>query len=327
MQISVKSILFRLLRHVPMPLIAILIGLAVGVAVWALLDQVQGRQVAKIFDQELQAQLEQRARESLIRFDRYLSNYAATTRLLANHRQLAAYLEPLFWFEDDVLEPIIYTDFQPQWLSDFFDRQPLTAPSHILLTDQRGRIREIFQSGADALPAEISSQVSQRLLDVREVRSVIERLDERIYLLSTDAIEDAGGYAMGYLVVLVPIDDAFLASSQRGLVVERAAVALVDGDDQRIIASVDSNSLEPGSHLTELARRFLITSQSLPEYEGSSHTYCSRPSFRTARSRRCRGMSGSSSVVNEGSRPWSSSWCSPRSSIWCHRDSMPCSNG
>ncbi|NCA68583.1 MAG: PAS domain S-box protein [Sphingobacteriia bacterium] len=251
-----------------MPLIAILIGLAVGVAVWALLDQVQGRQVAKIFDQELQAQLEQRARESLIRFDRYLSNYAATTRLLANHRQLAAYLEPLFWFEDDVLEPIIYTDFQPQWLSDFFDRQPLTAPSHILLTDQRGRIREIFQSGADALPAEISSQVSQRLLDVREVRSVIERLDERIYLLSTDAIEDAGGYAMGYLVVLVPIDDAFLASSQRGLVVERAAVALVDGDDQRIIASVDSNSLEPGSHLTELARRFLITSQSLPEYEG-----------------------------------------------------------
>ncbi|NCC27888.1 MAG: hypothetical protein EOM22_07005, partial [Gammaproteobacteria bacterium] len=72
MRLTVKSILFVLLRRVPMPVIAILVGLAVGLAVWGLLDQVQSRQVDKIFEQELQAQLDQRARESLIRFDRYL---------------------------------------------------------------------------------------------------------------------------------------------------------------------------------------------------------------------------------------------------------------
>ncbi|MGE5154871.1 MAG: hypothetical protein ACM3ST_12765, partial [Bdellovibrio bacteriovorus] len=80
-----------------MPVIAILVGFAAGLGVWGILDQVQSRQVGKIFGQELQAQLDLQARESLIRFDRYLATYSMTTRLLANHRRLAEYLEPLFW--------------------------------------------------------------------------------------------------------------------------------------------------------------------------------------------------------------------------------------
>jgi len=252
-----------------MPLIAILIGLFVGLAVWGLLDQVQSRQVDKIFDQELEAQLDQRARESLIRFDRYLSNFGATTRLLANHRRLSEYLEPLFWFEDDAATPVVYREFRPHWLPDFFDREELSAPSHVVLTDPQGRIREVFQSGSEPLPGEIASRIPARFLNVREVRCVIERLGARLYLVCSDAVEDAGGYAMGHLVVLVPVDDAFLASSQRGVYVARAAVALVDGDDGRIIASVDSQMLVPGTQLADWADTYLVTSQSMPEYEGA----------------------------------------------------------
>ncbi|CRI65805.1 Multi-sensor signal transduction histidine kinase [Thiocapsa sp. KS1] len=269
MRLSVKSILFVLLRRLPMPVIAILIGLAVGFAVWGLLDQVQSRQVDKIFEQELQAQLDQRARESLIRFDRYLSNYGATTRLLANHRRLSEYLEPLFWFDDDDAVPVVYKEFRPHWLPDFFEREALSSPSHVLLTDPQGRVREVFQAGEDPLPEEIATRIPARLLNVREVRSVIERFGDRLYLLSSDAVEDAGGYAMGHLVVLVPVDDAFLASSQRGVYVGRAAVALVDGDDQRIVASVDSEMLVPGSLLSDWSGSYLVTSQSLAEYEGA----------------------------------------------------------
>ncbi|NCC28522.1 MAG: PAS domain S-box protein [Gammaproteobacteria bacterium] len=269
MRISVKPILFLLFRRLPMPVIAILVGLAVGFAVWGLLDQVQSRQVDKIFDQELEAQLDQRARESLIRFDRYLSNYGATTRLLANHRRLSEYLEPLFWFEGDETAPVVYKEFRPHWLPDFFEREALSAPSHVLLADPQGRVREVFQAGSDPLPEELASRIPLRLLNVREVRSVIERFGDGLYLLSSDAVEDAGGYAMGHLVVLVPIDDAFLASSQRGVYVGRAAVALVDGDDQRIIASVDSAMLVPGTAMTDWADRYLVTSQSMPEYEGA----------------------------------------------------------
>ncbi len=252
-----------------MPWIAIVVGLAAGVAIWSILDQVQSRQVDKIFDQELQVQLDLRARESLIRFDRYLASYGATTRLLANHRKLSEYLEPLFWSDDEDIRPIVYRDFRPLWLPDFFERDALTSPSHVMLTDPRGRVREIYQAGEAPVPREIATLVSAQLLDTREVRTVIERFGDRLFLVASDAVEDAGGYAMGYLVVLVPIDDAFLATSQRGLDVGRAAVALVDGDDQRILASVDSRALAPGSSLVDWSETNVITSQSLPEYEGS----------------------------------------------------------
>jgi two-component system, LuxR family, sensor kinase FixL len=268
MKMSVKPIMFLLFRRLPMPLIAILIGLAVGLGVWLVLDQVQTRQVGKIFDQELEAQLHQRARESLIRFDRYLSDYGSTTRLLANHRRLSEYLEPLFWFEDDDAKPVVYKEFRPYWLPDFFDRGALSSPSHVLLADPQGRVREVFQAGEDPLPEEVASRIPPRLLNPREVRAVIERLDGKLYLFGSDAVEDAGGYAMGHLVVLVPIDDAFLASSQRGVYVGRAAVALVDGNDQRIIASVDSNLLVPGTQLSDWADSYLVTSQPMSEHAG-----------------------------------------------------------
>ncbi|NEX21583.1 PAS domain S-box protein [Thiorhodococcus mannitoliphagus] len=253
-----------------MPWIAIVIGLVAGLVIWTTLDQVQSRQVDKIFGQELDVQLELRARESLIRFDRYLSSYAATTRLLANHRKLSEYLEPLFWSADESVNPVVYKDFRPTWLPDFFERDALTAPSHVLLTDPQGKVREIFQPGPTAVPAEIATEVPTQFLDDREVRTVIERLGEQLYLLASDAVEDAGGYDMGYLVVLVPVNDAFLAASQRGLNVGRAAVALVDSDDQRIVASLDSQALVPETTLGDWEDTYVITSQSLPEYEGSN---------------------------------------------------------
>lgn len=252
-----------------MPWIAIVIGLAAGLAIWSVLDQIQSRQVDKIFGQELEAQLDLRARESLIRFDRYVSSYGATTRLLANHRKLSEYLEPLFWSADETVTPVVYKDFRPTWLPDFFERDALTSPSHVMLTDPQGRVREIFQPGPVPVPEEIATEVPTQFLDERDVRTVIERFGDRLYLLASDAVEDAGGYDMGYLVVLVPVNDAFLAASQRGLDVGRAAVALVDSDDQRIVASLDAHALLPDTTLGDWNDTYVITSQSLPEYEGS----------------------------------------------------------
>jgi len=110
-----------------MPVLSILVGLAAGLAVWGVLDQIQSRAIKKITDKELRAQLDLRARESLIRFDQYMSNYAATARLLANHRSLAEYLEPVFWFPSEEVEPVIYRKFHPAWLMDFIERNALTV--------------------------------------------------------------------------------------------------------------------------------------------------------------------------------------------------------
>ncbi|WP_089726117.1 PAS domain-containing sensor histidine kinase [Candidatus Thiosymbion oneisti] len=252
-----------------MPVISILVGIAVGLVVWGVLDQIQGRAIKKIAAKELEVRLDRRARESLTRFDQYLKNYAMTARLLANHRSLAEYLEPLFWSSQEAFEPVIYRKSSPSWLTDFIERNALSAPSHILLVDSRGRIREVYQSGDAELPRELGQGIGEKFTDTDELHTVVTRLDARPYLLVSDAVEDTGGYRMGDLIVVVPINDEFLAASQRGLSSGRAAVALVDVDEQRILASIDPSLLVPGTRLSEWRDTYLITTQSLPEYEGT----------------------------------------------------------
>lgn len=265
-----KQLIFNLLRRMPMPVIAILIGLVSGFAVWGVLDQIQSRAVEKIFGEELQQRLDLGSRESLLRFNQYLNNYAATTRLLANHRRLSQYLEPLFWFPEEAVEPVIYEGFRPLWLPDFFERNALLAPSHVALVDTRGQIREIYQAGSEPLPAELLTDTRQWLSDDEEVRPVLIRLDDRPYLLVSDRVEDTGGYTMGRLMVLVPIDAAFLAASNGSVAADRSLVALIDPDEQRILASDEPQALVPGSLVEDWTDSYLITRQSLPAYEGSN---------------------------------------------------------
>jgi two-component system sensor kinase FixL len=271
-RVTVKPLVILLLRRVPMPLIAILVGLVAGLAVWGVLDQIQGPAVRRIFDKELDARLDLRSRESLIRFDRYMANYAATTRLLANHRRLAQYLEPLFWFPDESTEPIVYEGFRPFWLPDFFgnDSEAMLAPSHVLLVDSRGQIREIYQAGENALPAELLANLSEWIGGGGSSHRVLVRVGDQPYLVVSDKVEDSAGYTMGSLVVVVPVGADVLSASEGAVSADNAVVALVDADEQRILASNEPLELIPGTLVEQWGDRYRVTLQSLPEYEGSN---------------------------------------------------------
>lgn len=268
-RIDLKPILFRLLRGVPMPVISILVGLVAGLLVWGVLEQIQSEQIGRIFGQELESRLDLRSRESLMRFDQYLAQYAATTRLVAKHHLLAEYLEPHIWTRGEDFTPRHYPGWRPSWLPDFLERDGLAPPSHVLLVDGEGELREIFAAADVSLPAEIAAGVEDHLRHDREVRSVFAIFEDRVFLLVSDAVEDRKGFVMGSLVVLVPVDQAFLVASQRGLLASDSAIALVNSDDQRVLVSMDPDWLTLGSPLSQWKNAYLITSQSLFGYEGS----------------------------------------------------------
>ncbi|KAA6186351.1 PAS domain S-box protein [Thiohalocapsa marina] len=253
-----------------MPVIAILIGLIAGLGVWGVLDQVQSRAIERIFGKELRARLDLRARESLLRFDQHMANYAATARLLANHRRLAQYLEPLFWFPEEDITPVVYKGFRPFWLPDFFDRNALLAPSYVLLIDTRGRVREVYQAVEQAMPADILTDAGQWIGDDEDVHAVLTRAGPAPFLIVSDRVEDASGYRMGHLVVVIPIDAAFLTAAEGTVSSDSSVVALVDADEQRILASNEPQSLLPGSLIEDWTAEYLVTLQSLPRYEASN---------------------------------------------------------
>ncbi|MCW8905810.1 MAG: PAS domain S-box protein [Sedimenticola sp.] len=255
-------------RRIPMPLLSILIGLLCGLVVWAMLDQVQPQALRGIFAEELESRLNQQARETLIRFDNYVLAHTSTARLLANHRQLANYLEPIYWFGGADRQPRHYLS-TPPWLPGSTLWQSLVRPSHILLLDNEGRTREVFQLGERALPEELAAD-TDLLLGEQRVQASLTTLGDRPYLLISETAEDATGTKMGYLMLVAPIDEQFLAASQQGVSSNGVLVGLLEADEQRFLASSDQSRLVPGARLGDAENEFLVTAQSFAEYEGST---------------------------------------------------------
>lgn len=255
----------QMIRRVPMPVLAALFGLLTAAAVWIVIDPIQSRAIGNIFEQELSQQLETRARESMLRFDSFVQSYVSTTRLLANHRRMADYLEPLVWFSADDEPPRIYYKRHPLWLPAGAIEGLPVHPSHSLLVDLEGRVREVFQLGDTPLPREIDQELIHVIADTPH-QAYMTRLNGQLHLLIGEPVEDASYYNMGSLVLLVPVDGLFLDASQQRAPDSETSVALVDGDAQLILAASGSDSLLEGQTLQGIRNEYVATVQSFFEY-------------------------------------------------------------
>lgn len=250
-----------------MPLLSILIGLICGGLVWLVLDQVQPRALRDIFSQELQSRLDQQARETLIRFDNYVEAHLSTTRLLANHRNLANYLEPVYWQQGDAAPPVIYYR-NPPWLPDARLWRTLVQPAQILLIDRWGRTREFYNVGNRALPGDLLD-IDELFLSQGRAQGVMITLQNRPYLLISERVEDATGTYMGFLMLVVPLDDAFLSATLQGVSSNDVVVGLMEVGEQRFLSSSDPLHVPVGARRDQVARDYVVTAQSFAGYEGS----------------------------------------------------------
>ncbi len=251
-----------------MPLLSIFIGLFCGLFVWLVLDLVQPQALRSIFAEELKGRLEQQARATLVRFSNTVAAHSSTTRLLANHRHLANYLRPLDWRADDVGPPRYYRK-TPPWLPSASLWLSLVQPSHILLLDLQGHSREIYQVGDLPMPKEFSG-VNEPLSSEHRVLSSLTIFDRKPYLLISEVAEDAAGRIMGSLVLLVPLNEQFLISSQQGVTQSDVVVGLLEADDKHFLASSDEERLPSGTRFDKAKLEYQIIAQSFFEYEGSA---------------------------------------------------------
>jgi len=264
-----RSLTARLLRRTPLPVIALVLGLAVGGMAWLVIDRVQSRALSEIFNQELTSQLDQVARESLIRFDQHRDSFEFLARLLANHRRMASYLEPIVWADNDPgFEVRNYWLQQPSWLPRGRIWRDIAQPSHLALIDSRARLREVYTLSGDPFPSSLREDPSQYLESSRQ-RAFLTTLDGQPYLIASEPIEDSYHYAMGSLVILVPLDSTFLAAAQQTLRSSPTVAALLDPDAQVILSSSDPLQIEVGTSMDALNDDYVVTAQSFFDYDYS----------------------------------------------------------
>jgi len=254
-----------LLKRVPLPLFALITGLAAGLAAWLVIDRQQTAALSNVFGGVLENQLHQAARESLIRFDQHRQSYIYLARLLANHRRMAAYLEPVIW-EDN--EPSLrdYRGDTPPWLPRQRIVADIALPSHVVLTDTKGQLREVFSISEDPLPFGLQEHISNQL-NVNAHRAVLTLIDDQPFLLVSEPIEDVQYFSMGNLVILVPLDSAFLNASQQSVASGQTITLLMEADSQVILSSSSPSEVESGTRLDALSERYIHTAQSFYDYE------------------------------------------------------------
>ena len=258
----------RLLRRVPMPLLAVLIGLVVGFVVWKVLDGMQSRALQGMFQEQLRGELAQSARESLIRFERFVDGVASTARLLAGNRYLAAYLDRDPWATPETGSPKVREGPQPPWLTVIAEWKDRERVRQILLFDASGHLREIYPLGPEPLPPGLKKSP---VLNPNTMTSplVFATIEGRPYLLVSQRLENNALQVVGTLMLVVPLDEQLLLASQHGAAPTGVVIALVDPDTQRVATSSDGRVVPAGVALQEAGRRYFVTAQSLGEY-GSS---------------------------------------------------------
>ena len=263
------SILRRLIRPIPIPVLAAVFGILAGLGTWLVIDRVQTRALSEIFSETLDNQLHQRAREALIRFDHFRQTYSAMTRLLANHRRMADYLDPVIWFADERGPRKVYrADEQPRWMAEPAAWYRTIRPSHVLLVDAQGRIREEYRLRGDAVPPSLVRDAGLYLAASQQ-SAYLTKLDGRPYLITSHPVEDSSYNIMGSLVLLLPVDSDFLSASQQRVQSTDTLIAIVDADGDRVLSSSEPANLPVGSRLERLRDRYQVTAQSFMDYDDS----------------------------------------------------------
>ncbi len=260
------SYLRSILRHSPLTLKMLLVTGVIGVSVWLFLDIAQSYSLEKMFRAKLAEELNRQSVVHRLRFDHYVKLHYKVAVLFAGQKKLADYLNKQNWNGSDTPKVKTYRR-TPPWFPRLSVVRGFTQPRMVLLLDRQGRLREMYKPRrVDSLPEEILSNPLYRQLSVRQ--SYLTNVDGRPYLLATVPITVSSKFSGAMLMIVSPIDEAFLTASQRPGMNDQF-IALVSGDSKRILVSSQSEYLPSGKTLDEISHDYLVTGEAFFDYGAS----------------------------------------------------------
>ncbi len=264
--VPVRTGIGRLFRRLSLPTLAVFAGLISAILLWVLLDKIQTTVLARLYDEEVKQQQDQRASEALLRYDNYLNQYKHVVRLIARNDWMFDWMDLETWPDEAPREPRMTTSLG--WVR----REALIAtsvpPRYILIFDDDGHIRAVQRDTRyPFIPAQFDS-IDQTYVQESRIRPVHFLLDGRPYLLIGEQVHDRVDTLNGTLLLVIPINDRFLRVAEQSLTGD-AVVALLDVDEQRILASSDPEQVPDNSIVETLRENHAVSAHSLFDYEGS----------------------------------------------------------
>lgn len=253
---------------------------------WLVLDNYQTKEFKNLLKTQLIKRLNNEASENRQRFDRsiYLQNQLA--KLMVSQEVFADYIQGLDWDQGNN-SFIKYYDRYPSWFPEASLMRQFINPGYAFLFDNQGRVREIYRNKADAkIPRELMNPTAY-LLQLSLDQSLLTHIKGIHYLLASKTKTFSRENKKVTLMLVTILNNEFLINSLGAPAVCLEdyhhspcgkIVALIDGDDGRIVASNNPDQMPPGIKYDTLLDRYIMTKKEFLDY-GASDLVISIASF------------------------------------------------
>lgn len=250
-----------LLSRIPLPLISVFVGLVCGLVAWLIIDPIQGRELGGIFQSELETRVEFRAADTRRRFEHFLLDLDWATHSLAQNWRLVSHVYSEEW-EQSAEKPIVHFNEPIPWMEPDFPFLGSVEPSHMILMDLDGKPREVYHRQDQPFPID-------RAIDLYtgQPKGVTTTLWQTPYFISWAEIIHDTEDKRAIIMLVMPIDELFLNTSQQFSGLNGIIIGLFDGDQQRLLSSSDRHKVWSTSQLEDWREKYLVTSQALAIYQ------------------------------------------------------------
>ncbi len=262
MTLKKQSSSFRLARFIPLPVVSILIGLLAGLLVWIVLDRIQSQSLNTIFMTELRSQLEQRAWENQLRFEQRMDHHRLVTHLLAEqwHMQtetINPYISP-----DGKVAEDLHDKKLAHWMEELRWLGHRLSPSYIVIVGKKDDIEHIYTSHESFLQITVFRQIVE-VTSTADGSTLYIAPSGEPYLIVTEELQQREEKSPGRLILVTPIDQAFLSISQRGDDFSGTILAVLAEDGEAILASSDDMRILTGTTIGQWQNDYVITARKI----------------------------------------------------------------
>ncbi|WP_130472433.1 ATP-binding protein [Candidatus Magnetaquicoccus inordinatus] len=267
-----------MLQRFPITLKALLATLLVGITIWSLLDHWQTSHLQTLFQERLKEAVGEKTEINRVVFDQHVKMHHQAVHLLAAQRHLLEYLEQREASEAATrvneggtvssYQRIIFHHDPPVWFPKPTVLRGMLPLRYVLLMENNGPVREVYRGQLEPPPPALLDP-SSLLRQLSHGQPFITSVDGLLFLLTTESVQGRDGQAKALLMLATPLDSAFLANTQGVGGQYNGVVALLEGSQQRIIASNKPQIAPPGMALERVLGPYLVAGQSFFDYGAS----------------------------------------------------------
>jgi len=234
----------------------------ISIGVWFISDEFQTGSLTEVFHQRLTERFSLQAEKQRILFDRYVKGHHQTLKLFSKTHNIINHVSNNSWQKKGGIK--IHKRIPP-WLPDLATIRNFIHPRYFFLIDNNGSVLEYYQL-RDAVPPATLLQPDNMLLNLSHNQGYLTQIGNQPYLVATAIILNRKNQPAAKLMLASALDEEFLIASQGVELDGTSVIALLSEGEEEVLISSNSQLIPPGTRVTDLKNRYLITGQGFFDY-------------------------------------------------------------